>query len=612
MKRHLAGLVFVISFGIVGQAAAQVGTPIFQQNFDSLTLGPSVNERQLPSATARVVSPVVPGTVSIPNAFTHTPPAGWTVESNFNNFGHVDLNNPNYAYGDIVGNIGIGNQGSAAHGVDEWEGWSFADFDFWITADTQDRQNFTRAGNSIVAVADADEYDDLGAGLGGQYYNTGLTTNNIPVAGKASVNFSFDSSWRDETFDDDHTQNPALGGQAVNNQTVVIYASFDGGTPVKVEQWHSDPSDPVDFKNDAPNERLTFPITVPGGAQNMKLTLAYLNAGNDWWWAVDNLEVNQGANPAFWSENFESVALGPSVNERFSTFARRSSTDTGTTPLPNAFTHTPPAGWNVDNALMPAGVVDDDFGVFEWEGWTFTTRSFSTFTGNTQLFAFEKSTGNYAIADSDNYFPLGSAGPLSSILETPTISLTGVAANALKLQFDSAWQDSGVQTAVITVDYGSGEVEVLRWASDNTDPDFHAENLNETVFVNLNNPAGATTAKVRFKYLDGFNDWFWAIDNIKIGTEQVTANADFDGDGDVDGADFLTWQRGVGVGTTRSQGNADGDSDVDAADLTVWKSQFGQTGLSGAVPEPTALFLSAIALAAAGLARRPLSRRSGR
>jgi hypothetical protein len=68
------------------------------------------------------------------------------------------------------------------------------------------------------------------------------------------------------------------------------------------------------------------------------------------------------------------------------------------------------------------------------------------------------------------------------------------------------------------------------------------------------------------------------------------ASADYDGDGDVDGADFLRWQRGLGVssGASPSIGDADGDGDVDAADLTAWKSQFGSqaSAFSASVPEP--------------------------
>jgi hypothetical protein len=53
---------------------------------------------------------------------------------------------------------------------------------------------------------------------------------------------------------------------------------------------------------------------------------------------------------------------------------------------------------------------------------------------------------------------------------------------------------------------------------------------------------------------------------------------DTDGDADVDGADFLAWQRGLGTAALRgdaSQGDADGDRDVDAADLGPWMTNFG-------------------------------------
>ncbi|BBO33823.1 CotH kinase family protein [Lacipirellula parvula] len=64
----------------------------------------------------------------------------------------------------------------------------------------------------------------------------------------------------------------------------------------------------------------------------------------------------------------------------------------------------------------------------------------------------------------------------------------------------------------------------------------------------------------------------------------VAASADFNSDGIVDGGDFLAWQRGYGLGSTRAQGNADGDSDVDQDDLVVWKTQFGQTTGTPASP----------------------------
>lgn len=82
----------------------------------------------------------------------------------------------------------------------------------------------------------------------------------------------------------------------------------------------------------------------------------------------------------------------------------------------------------------------------------------------------------------------------------------------------------------------------------------------------------------------------------------VTVDADFDGDNDVDGADFLAWQHGLGrtIDATRAEGDADHDGDVDAADLAAWKAAYGTVGAvasSVAAPEPAAGALALAALA---------------
>lgn len=58
---------------------------------------------------------------------------------------------------------------------------------------------------------------------------------------------------------------------------------------------------------------------------------------------------------------------------------------------------------------------------------------------------------------------------------------------------------------------------------------------------------------------------------------QADPSADFDADGDIDGADFLTWQRGFGTSdATSADGNSDDDTDVDSSDLAAWQASFGQ------------------------------------
>ena len=68
-----------------------------------------------------------------------------------------------------------------------------------------------------------------------------------------------------------------------------------------------------------------------------------------------------------------------------------------------------------------------------------------------------------------------------------------------------------------------------------------------------------------------------------------TNSADFDTDGDIDGADFLAWQRGFGTpNANKPDGDADNDNDVDADDLVVWSNQFGQPPTVAAASAPLA------------------------
>ena len=90
---------------------------------------------------------------------------------------------------------------------------------------------------------------------------------------------------------------------------------------------------------------------------------------------------------------------------------------------------------------------------------------------------------------------------------------------------------------------------------------------------------------------------------------------DFNGDGVVDGEDFLVWQLGFGTtsGATAETGDADGDGDVDGEDFLTWQANLGEMlpppsrgggGASG-VPEPTTFALVGV-LSMILMGRKPI------
>ncbi len=96
--------------------------------------------------------------------------------------------------------------------------------------------------------------------------------------------------------------------------------------------------------------------------------------------------------------------------------------------------------------------------------------------------------------------------------------------------------------------------------------------------------------------------------NVEFSSAGLTG--DYDLDGDVDGRDFLVWQRTLGTNVTPGSGaDGDGNGSIGAGDLTVWRNNFGQTlavAAAGVVPEPGAalLGLSATLCAVASRSRR--------
>lgn len=217
-----------------------------------------------------------------------------------------------------------------------------------------------------------------------------------------------------------------------------------------------------------------------------------------------------------YSQNFESVTLGPTVTYQVMLRERA------------AWTATPPSGMVVDNSLMPAGVIGNpNEGVTEFEGWTFVDKAWWNAAAGQGRGDFVSGLGKIAVADSDTHDDFGNPDALGNYdtkLSTPLITIPGgTAANTINLNFRSSWLPEEIQKATITARYSTGaSVEVLRWHSE---PGllFHDNNVNESVTVPLQNPAGATSVALDFRYFDATNNWWWAIDDIKVFTGAAPA-----------------------------------------------------------------------------------------
>ncbi len=227
-------------------------------------------------------------------------------------------------------------------------------------------------------------------------------------------------------------------------------------------------------------------------------------------------------------ENFDSLPLGLNPEEA--------------SQGANVWTRTPPAGWSIDDTGMP-GFGTPEYaasdGRTEWSGWAFADVKWWPTVDDQRRSEFTLASGAAAIADPDEWDDATHLfGLFNSYLNTPSISVAGKPVNSLVLTFDSAWRpesrDDGApnwpvdesgsptnnQTAVITVQYDNGAaIEVMNWSSISDDPNYHDHFPagGESIVVPLNNPAGASSMKLKIGLINAANDWYWAFDNLAIG-----------------------------------------------------------------------------------------------
>jgi hypothetical protein len=103
---------------------------------------------------------------------------------------------------------------------------------------------------------------------------------------------------------------------------------------------------------------------------------------------------------------------------------------------------------------------------------------------------------------------------------------------------------------------------------------------------------------------DGRGEGFARVKNGRIDVGSFESDlspalpADFNGNGMVDGSDFLSWQRNFGkTGAIKADGDANGDGNVNATDLTAWKAGYGSVAAVAAASTSASVTSTAALLA---------------
>ncbi|TDD50280.1 phospholipase C, phosphocholine-specific [Kribbella antibiotica] len=182
------------------------------------------------------------------------------------------------------------------------------------------------------------------------------------------------------------------------------------------------------------------------------------------------------------------------------------------------WTPTPPAGWSVVNAPgMPQGPKD-------LQGWTFMTKRMHS-TGGQDRDLFKLGLGVLAVADPDDWDDLDGAsgrGAYDSTLVSPAVTLSAGTAK-LYLVFDSHYRQEAPQKVAVTATFDTGApVELLRYSSDATGNDNAGGDVeNKEIRKEFAVPAGARAVTLRFRIYDARNNWYWAVDNIRLDAQPI-------------------------------------------------------------------------------------------
>ncbi|MEX3514762.1 MULTISPECIES: metallophosphoesterase [unclassified Corynebacterium] len=171
--------------------------------------------------------------VANPAKFTHNVPERWSVSTS-----------------------------GVSSGEARWNGWALSTIRDWTWAAGTDMRHWFTQAHGNVAIVDSkqqrlNETDSM---------TTALRSPEIPVDGE-TVNLEFDHHYR----------------QGSPEQSAVVRVAFDGG----------EAHEAAVFSEDVFSKHESLELDVPEGAKTMQVEFVYRNGNDDWWWALDNVQVTR-------------------------------------------------------------------------------------------------------------------------------------------------------------------------------------------------------------------------------------------------------------------------------------------------------------------------------
>lgn len=173
-----------------------------------------------------------------------------------------------------------------------------------------------------------------------------------------------------------------------------------------------------------------------------------------------------------------------------------------------------PGGWS----MKYDGPVGDPV---EFRGWrVMDVDSWIATEGNQDRGTWTRggvgSRGSVLVADGDAYDDGTNidTAQYDTFATTPAVSLDGIAPGSVTLSLDSFWRNETTQMGRVQVSFDGGTTfETLK----TYDSAALADGLviDEHLDLSVANP-GSGSMVFQFAYTDASNDWWWAIDNVRI------------------------------------------------------------------------------------------------